>query len=114
MEAFGWERMLKMQSLTPLASLFVATFLATNLLVLRILVYTLLCKSNESEVRRITSRAINVLIRLLTIHLKYTEMFAVHENLEELETIPLNSDRFSVVDLKFPTLYPLFYGLVNL
>ena len=40
-------------------------------------------------------------------------MFAVHENLKELETIPLNSDRFSVVDLKFPTLYPLFYGLVK-
>ena len=36
MEAFGWERMFKLQSLTPLASLFVATFLATNLLVLRI------------------------------------------------------------------------------
>ena len=35
-EAFGWERMLKLQSLTPPASLFVATFLATNLLVLRI------------------------------------------------------------------------------
>ena len=104
MEAFGWERMLKLQSLTPPASLFVATFLATNLLVLRILVYTLLCKSNESEVRRISSRAIIVLIRLLTIHLKYTEMFGVHENLKELETIPLNSDRFSVVDMKFPTL----------
>ena len=79
MEAFGWERMLKLhswtppaslfvatflatnllvlqlQSLTPPASLFVATFLATNLLVLRILVYTLLWKSNESEVGRITS-----------------------------------------------------------
>ena len=55
MEAFGWERMLKLQSLTPPASLFVATFLATNLLVLRILVYTLLWKLYESEVGRITS-----------------------------------------------------------
>ena len=113
MEAFGWERMLKLQSLTPPASLFVATFLATNLLVLCILVYTLLWKSNESEVGRITSQAIIVLIRLLTMHLKYTELFAVHENLKELEKIPLNSDRFSVVDMKIPTLYPLFYGLVN-
>ena len=38
------------------------------------------------------------------MHLKYTEMFAVHENLKELETIPLNNDRFSVVNMKFPTL----------
>ena len=30
------------------------------------------------------------------MHLKYTELFAVHENLKELEKIPLNSDRFSV------------------
>ena len=113
MEAFGWERMLKLQSLTPPASLFVATFLATNLLVLCILVYTLLWKSNESEVGRITSQAIIVLIRLLTMHLKYTELFPVHKNLKELEKIPLNSDRFSVIDMKIPTLYPLFYGLVN-
>ena len=47
------------------------------------------------------------------MHLKYTELFAVHKNLKELEKIPLNSDRFSVVDMKIPTLYPLFYGLVN-
>ena len=33
MEAFGWNRMFKLQSLTPLASPFVASFLATNLLV---------------------------------------------------------------------------------
>ena len=38
------------------------------------------------------------------MHLKYTDMFAVHENLNELETIPLYSDRFSVVKMKFPTL----------
>ena len=33
MEAFGWDRMLKLQSLTPPASSFVASSLATNLLV---------------------------------------------------------------------------------
>ena len=33
MEAFGWERMLELQSLTPPASSFVASSLATNLLV---------------------------------------------------------------------------------
>ena len=38
------------------------------------------------------------------MHLKYTGMFAVHENLNELEVIPLNSDKFSVVNMKFPTL----------
>ena len=47
------------------------------------------------------------------MHLKYTELFAVHENLKELEKIRLNSDRFSVADMKIPTLYRLFYGLVN-
>ena len=97
MEAFGWEQLLKLQSLTPPVSLLVAALLATDLLVLCISVYQSLWKVNESEVRRITSQAIIVLIRHLTMHLKYTEMFAVHENFNELETIPLNSDRFSVV-----------------